>query len=186
MDARNLHFLLAVCVFSAALLAIAGYYLIRTRRVSHSTWEDLLDELAFVNRNNIALIAHDLIDDPNDPTRPTDGRELDPSQVWTLIGGMDGLEILQENCEVLIKLASYLQQFYPEAIVVAEQLRLNARELEWHIGRLKGAAQVDKLESVFPDYAQRAVTTYYKMTRSLITLYQQLDQSRLAALESAL
>jgi hypothetical protein len=47
-----------------------------------------------------------------------------------LIGGLQGLEVLEKNSDVLIELAFYLQQSYPEAIVIAERLRLDARELK--------------------------------------------------------
>ena len=71
--------------------------------------------------------------------------------------GLKGLEVLETNSEVLIDLAFYLQQWYPEALVIAERLRLDARELKWHVARLKGAAQTGNLQISFPFYAQRAV-----------------------------
>ena len=54
---------------------------------------------------------------------------LNQPQLWRLIGGLEGLEVLEKNSEVLIDLAFYLQQWYPEALVIAERLRLDAREL---------------------------------------------------------
>jgi hypothetical protein len=68
-------------------------------------------------------------------------------------------------------LAFYVQQWYPAALPVAEQLRLNAREIGWHVSRLKAAEQTGKLEALFPDYAQRAVARYYLMTRRVLDLY---------------
>jgi hypothetical protein len=56
-----------------------------------------------------------------------------------LIGGLRGLEILETNSEVLIDLAFYVQQCYPEALVIAERLCLDNRELNWLVVRLKGA-----------------------------------------------
>ena len=74
----------------------------------------------------------------------------------------------------------------PEALAVAEQLRLNAREIEWHVDRLKGAARTGKLEAAFPDYAQRAITTYYLMTRRVLTLFEQGDFPGLFDVQRAL
>jgi hypothetical protein len=99
---------------------------------------------------------------------------------------MEGVEALEANSRVLIDLAFYLQQWYPEALVVAEQLRLSAREIEWQVGRLRGAAQTGKLESAFPMYAQRAAAAYYLMTQRLLDLYEQGNPPRLAALQKAL
>jgi hypothetical protein len=67
--------------------------------------------------------------------------------------------------------------------VVAEQLRLNAREIEWHVGRLKGAALTGNLQTSFADYAQRAVATYYLMTQHLIELYEHGNLPGLAELQ---
>ena len=93
---------------------------------------------------------------------------------------------MKANCEVLIDLAFYIQQWYPEALVVAENLRLNAREIEWHVGRLRSAEKTGKLESAFPMYAQRAVATYYLMTRQVLALYEQGNHSMLVELQKAL
>jgi hypothetical protein len=111
---------------------------------------------------------------------------LDPSQVWKLTGGLKGLEALEKNSEVLIDLAFYVQQWYPEAVVIAERLRLDARELKWHIERLKGADQKGNLQISFPFYAQRAVVSYYRMTRRVLSLYEAGNFSLLADLQKAL
>jgi len=59
------------------------------------------------------------------------------------------LKTLERNCAVLVDLVFYVQQWYPEALAIAEQLRLNAREIEWHIGRLKSAAKAGRAEKAF-------------------------------------
>jgi hypothetical protein len=102
------------------------------------------------------------------------------------VGGLEGLEILERNSDVLIDLAFYVQQWYPEAVAVAERLRLDARELKWHVARLRGAEQKGNLQISFPFYAQRAVVTYYVMTRRLLSLYEAGSFSMLADLQRAL
>ena len=106
--------------------------------------------------------------------------------MFSMLGGLQGLEVLERNCQVLIDLASYVQRWYPEALVVSEQLRLNARELEWHVGRLKGAAQTGNLQTAFADYAQRTVVIYYVMTRNVLELYTRASLPGLIQLEAAL
>ncbi len=113
-------------------------------------------------------------------------RTLEPAQIWKLVGGLEGLEVLEANCTVLIDLAFYVQLWYPEALVVAEQLRLSAREIEWHVGRLKGAQKTGKLESAFAMYAQPAVATYYLMTRQILALYEQGSIAMLTELRDVL
>jgi hypothetical protein len=99
---------------------------------------------------------------------------------------LKGLEVLESNCAVLIDLAFYVQQRYPEALAVTEELRLAAREIAWHVERLRGAARTGKLESSFPMYAQRAVATYYLMTRRVLILYEQQRLPMLTDLQRAL
>ena len=60
------------------------------------------------------------------------------------------------------------------------------RQLKWHVARLKGAAQTGNLQVSFPFYAQRAVVSYYLMTRRLLSLYEAGNFSMLTDLQRAL
>jgi len=186
---HNVYFVIVLAAFTAALLGIAAYYYLlyrRNQKSPYGNFETLLKRLSTVDRDNVALIARDLIDESGHRRTDEDDLDLDPSQIWPLIGGLKGLEVLEGNCAVLVDLVFYVQQWYPEALVIAEQLRLNAREIEWHVGRLKGAAKTGKLESSFADNAQRAVATYYLMTRRVLALYEQLNVPGLTELQRAL
>lgn len=182
---RQYLFLILVAIVVLGLAGTAIYSFVRARRASNSSWAGILARLVPVNNQNIAIVAHDLIDD-NGKVRTTDAPELEPEAIWDLLGGLDGLETLGANCDVLIDLAAYVQLWYPEALVVAEQLRLNAREIKWHIERLEGAAQTGNLKSSFADYAQRAAATYYLMTRHLVDLYAAANIPGLTELQAAL
>lgn len=186
MNTHNLHFVTAIGLFVVTLVLIAGYYYFRSRRSSPASWEELLAKLTWIDRNDIAEVALDLVDESGQPKVAEDAGSLDPSQVWKLIGGLKGLEVLERNSEVLIDLAFYVQQWYPEALVIAERLRLDARELKWHVERLKGAAQKGNLQISFAFYAQRAVVSYYRMTRRVLSLYEAGNFSMLADLQKAL
>jgi hypothetical protein len=186
VTAHNLYFLAAIVIFVVVLLSIAAYYYRRARLSSPVSWEDLVKKLTWIDRNTIAQMALELVDESGEPTETAHAAHLEPAQLWSLIGGLQGLEVLEKNSEILIDLAFYLQQWYPEAIVIAERLRLDARELKWHVARLRGAAQTGNLQISFPFYAQRAVVTYYRMTRRLLDLYQSADRSMLAKLQEAL
>ena len=179
MTTHNLYFLSAIGIFVGVLLSITGYYYSRRRRSPQVSWEELLQRLTWIDRNNIAQVALDLVDEGGQPKGVHDAAGLEPAQLWKLVGGLKGLEVMETNSEVLIDLAFYLQQWYPEALVIAERLRLDARELKWHVARLKGAAQTGNLQISFPFYAQRAVVTYYLMTRRLLELYQAVNFSML-------
>ena len=176
----NLYFTIAIACFLAALAVIMAGHARRVRRVANADWEQLLHRLEPVDRDKIAIIASDALGD-------NDGMgELDGTAMSSMLGGLEGLEVLERNCQVLVDLAAYVQRQYPEALVVAEQLRLNARELEWHVGRLKGAAQTGNLQTAFADYAQRAVVIYYTMTRNVLELYRQASVPGFTELQAAL
>jgi hypothetical protein len=182
----NLYFVVFAALFLVALIAIAFRYSLRARRSAGATWEDILKRLTWIDRDNIAIVALDAIGEPDETRMRHETFPLDPSRIWTLLGGLEGLEVLEHNCHVLVDLAGYIQRWHPEALVVAEQLRLNVREIEWHVGRLKAAAANGNLESSFADYAQRATVTYYLMTKLVLQLYDQVSFARLAELQQAL
>jgi hypothetical protein len=186
VNTHNLHFVTAIGLFVITLVLIAGYYYFQSRRSSPASWEELLAKLTWIDPNSIAEVALDLVDESGQPKVADDAGSLDPSQVWRLTGGLKGLEVLERNSEVLIDLAFYVQQWYPEALVIAERLRLDARELKWHVERLKGAAQKGNLQTSFAFYGQRAVVSYYRMTRRVLSLYEAGNFSMLADLQKAL
>jgi hypothetical protein len=176
----ELPFFLAVAFFVLLLIAVAAYSILRARRIARSTWSTLLGKLQRIDRDNFAAVALDLLDD--EEGHP----QLDPDQIFTMIGGMQGLDALEHNCDVLVDLATYVQRWYPDALQLAEDLRLNSREIKWHIGRLRGASQTGHMREQFPLYAQRAVATYYLMTRSLLVLYEGVQVPEFAELRLAL
>ena len=177
---RQVAFLYAVATFVPALVGLAGVYLWRARRAARSGWALLLGRLARIDRDKFNAVALDLLEDSQ-----AEG-PLDPNLIFEMIGGMNGLDALEQNCDVLVDLATYVQRWYPDTLELAEDLRLNAREIKWHIGRLRGASQTGHLKEQFPMYAQRAVATYYLMTRSLLVLYEGVQLPEFADLQRAI
>src|ERR1017187_6634540 len=97
-----------------ALAAISLSYFRRTRRSSQATWDGLIKRLMWVDRDKVALIALDVVSESGEPRREANSFALDPSEIWGLLGGLDGLEVLEQNCQVLVELASYVQTWYPD------------------------------------------------------------------------
>ena len=186
MSTRTVYFIVAVAIFVLTLIAIAFYYYRRSQKSSQKNWERLLKRLTAVDRSSIAEVALDIIDESGQKRQDEASAALEPSQIWKLVGGLKGLEVIEANCAVLVDLAFYLQQWYPEAVVVAEQLRLSAREIEWQVGRLRSAQETGKLEGAFSMYAQPAVAAYYLMTRRVLALYEEGNLAMLADLRNAL
>jgi hypothetical protein len=179
-------FFIAMIVLVASMAAVAFWYTRKAHRRETATWESLVARLEPIDRRAVAVIALDLFDESGARRSGEDADSLDPSEVWDMIGGLSGLEVMERNCRVLIDIAAHVQRWYPEAVVVAEQLRLNAREVQFHLGRLKGAARTGNLHSAFADYAQRAVATYYRMTRSVLALCEHAHAPGLATLQQTI
>jgi hypothetical protein len=169
-----MHFLVVVGIFLILLVSAAGYgyYYRRSHRTPETTWEQLLARLAVVDSERIQQIAFDVIDASGQPRTDDGAKELKPEEIWRLVGGMRGLEILERNSLVLIDIAFHLQRWYPEALIAAEELRLKAREIEWHVGRLRAAARTNELEGGSANDAQNTAAAYYLMTRRLRSLYE--------------
>lgn len=177
-----------IAAFLGINVWLIGYYYRLRRQSSRTTWEELLARLTSTDRDNIARLALELVDESGE-RRALEGavaEDMGQERIWGMIGGLKGLEVLEKNSEVLIDLAAYVQRWYPEAVVIAERLRMDARELKWHVSRLRGAAQTGNLQISFPFYAQRAVVSYYLMTRRLLSLYESASFPMLADLQRAL
>lgn len=175
-------FIVGVAVLLAVLLYWAMRFYVRARSASGTTLEELVGRLRQLDRDRIARIAAGAL--ALSALDPDAEYELDPQDLWEWTGGLAGLRNLGCNCDVLIDLACHVQRWYPEAVVVAEQLRLNAREIQWHIARLQGAEEAGHLQSAFPDYAERAVTIYYTMTRDLLELFAEADLAGFSVLQA--
>ena len=186
MSLRTIDFLAAVVLLFVFLAAIAVHHYLRARRSSKATWNSLLNRLTFVDRAAIARIALDVIDESGHPRKDESSATLESAEIWNLIGGWNGIEALESNCTVLIDMAFYVQQWYPEALAVAEQLRLSAREIEWHVDRLRNAAKSGKLESSILMNGQRAAVVYYLMTQYVLALPRYRDLPIFADLQNAL
>jgi hypothetical protein len=184
---RSIYFLSFVGIFLILLLGYAAYFYARYSRrekYPYGKWEDLLRRLGPLDYDNLALIARESASESDSQTY--DEEDMDAEKIWKLLGGMRGLEVMEKNCEVLVDLVFYVQQWYPEALLIAEQLRLNAREVEWHIGRLRATVKAGKRKTAAGEYVRQAVAIYFQMTLEVLSLYEQANIPGFADLQRAL
>jgi hypothetical protein len=134
----------------------------------------------------VEQIALDAIDESGQQRQDNNARQLEEKEIWNLVGGLEGLELLEQNSAVLIDIAAYVQQWYPEALETAEELRRNAKEMRWHVSRLKRAEESGNLEGWFANYAQNAIATYYLMTRRVLALYESKNLPMLTELQKTI
>jgi hypothetical protein len=185
MNGNILPFLLLTGVLIVAILATGGYYFWRLRKSARAGWEDLLKRLIAIDHNGVDTVALDAIESSG--KRRTDhlARELEPDRIWELLGGLEGMQRMEANSRVLVDMAAYLQRSYPEAVAVAEELRLQARELEWHVERLRMAEDQGSLEFHISTYAQNAAIAYYLMEQRLQALCQRTNMPTFRSLQGA-
>jgi hypothetical protein len=187
MTSHNIGFFGSLSVFLASILGIGTHYYLRNRRrelYPYGKWEELLKRLAPLDHQNLERIAADPAAQPDQDIHSVE--TMSPQDIWRLLGGMRGIEVMEKNCSVLVDLVFYVQQWYPEALLIAEQLRLNAREVEWHIGRLKATAKSGRPPADAAQYLHQAVAIYYQMTREVLALYEQANLPGLSDLQRAL
>jgi len=186
MSGHSVLFVVAVSVVVLCSLIVGAYYLHRARRTREGSWENILKRLTYVDRSCVEDIALDIINENGQQRTDDNSFMMEAQQIWRLIGGWDGLDALEANCLVLIDLAFYLQQWYPEAFAVTQQLRLNAREIQGQISRLRIADKNGKLDSMITMFGQQAIATYYLMTQQVLDLYERLGVPMLPELQKSL
>lgn len=171
---RNLSFLVLACFLVVLILVVGVYYFRRLRASNRAEWDALLEKLLVIDRHGVDTVALDAIEPSGQRRTDKLARELEPDEIWKLLGGIDGVKRLESNSRVLVEMAAYLQRSYPEA-VVAEELRLQARELGLLVGRLKMADEQGSLEFHISTYAQNAAIAYYLMERRLQVVCEQMN-----------
>lgn len=185
----NAQWLIPVVSTIAVFLLVVGtavVYGLRIRRARKTTWEELMRRIAPVDRQGIETIALQSIDRSGQPLSEDERRELGRQEIWTLLGGMDGIHRIESNSRVLIEIAAYLERWHPEASDTAEELRLEAKKLEWHVSRLRAAEQNHCLEQHFHFYGRSAAVSYYLMSTQLLTLYRRSHSALFGDLQKAL
>jgi hypothetical protein len=175
MNGRLYLFLALLSLLVASLVAIWIHYHLRARRLFGQDWKTILAKVIPLDGTKLRIVAQDFLGDVEGFGGNQGPCELDCAEIVNLTGGLKGLRDIQTNCDALIELACYCQRLYPEALVVAEELRLNAREIKWHLDRVDAAERSGKSVAVFGEYAQRIATIYYLMTHRLLALYDAYD-----------
>jgi hypothetical protein len=166
---RSLYFFGVVLVFLVSILGIGTYYYLRNRRRNlypYGQWDELIERLVPIDHQSLGRIAGD------------SDAEFDSNS--------PDVDVMEKNCTVLVDLVFYVQQWYPEALLIAEQLRLNAREVEWHIGRIRAAAKSGRGPAATAEYLQQAIAIYYRMTCEVLALYEQANLPGLSDLQRAI
>lgn len=167
----------ASAILFVVLALIALRFGQKLRKSRNSTWENLMQSIVPVDRSAIETVALDAVEPSGEPKSEGHPRELGRKDIWNLLGGMEGIERIENNSRVLIEMAAYLERWHPEAAEIAEELRLESRRLEWHVGRLRAAEKNHCLDLHFHSYGQSAAVSYYLMLKQVLSLYQHSQEA---------
>jgi hypothetical protein len=77
---------------------------------SSATWEELVAQLSPLGRVGINEVASDFLVPDSRRVDPSNDLALGPEDIWDLIGGVEGIELMERNARVLIALAYYMQR----------------------------------------------------------------------------
>lgn len=171
-------------VFIAVLLLAIRH--VRKHRTSReTTWEVLMTRIVPIDEKAIERVALDAVDASGELNTEEHSRELGRKDIWKLLDGMDGINRIDNNARIIVEMAAYLERWHPEAAETAEALRLEARRLEWHVGRLRAAETNQCLDYHFHSYGQHVALSYYTMLKRVRTLAQQNRGTLFADLQKA-
>ncbi len=140
-------------------------------KLSQRTWNQVLAEVQFIDFRGISLVARDYLE-------PRKGQiDLQPDEIWTLVGGEQGLQTMLANANRLLALAAFAQQWnLDESVIVAERMRRDGLRLRTAVRRI----QIGMYSQVFtgrhwvsvPFQLQEAASSYYLMRQRLLALYE--------------
>jgi hypothetical protein len=159
--------LLLFIVLSMALTG-AGIYAHRSaRRLVDADWDALVARIQPVPFESLEKVA---LDNLQPSARQL---QMEPDEIWRLVGGLDGLKRMNHNADLMIQLAAYVRVWnFDEAVIVAERIRQDAIILKRALHRIKLQRIFRAYRLRVPFYAHQGATAYYLMTRRLLALYE--------------
>jgi len=139
-------------------------------RLTERGWNDLLAKLEQVEFVGLQAVAKDYLDPRASQIK------MEPQELWTLLGGYEGLRRMRVNADLMLALAAHAQDWnFDEATIVAERMRLDAARLRRAMWRIElGCLQYFALRRFWmrmPIQAQEAAAAYYLMRQRLLSLY---------------
>ena len=140
-------------------------------RVDRRSWADLVSAIERIEFDRIKSVARDYLD-------PQEGQiSLEPTDMWLMLGGRDGLRRMRQNARLMLLLAAHAQQWnFDEGVIVTERIRRDALRLQTAIRQIETALLMHRLmrrsATLIPFHLHEAASSYYLMRQRLLALYQ--------------
>jgi hypothetical protein len=130
-----------------------------------------------IDHQAIEAVALDAIEPSDEPRSDERRRTLSRKKIWQLLGGMDGIRRMENNSHVLIEMAGYFERRHPKATDLANEIRLEARNLAWQTRWLHEAEKNECLELHFHSYGRNAAISYYIIVKKTKALFPDSRQN---------
>ncbi|WP_260735821.1 hypothetical protein [Tunturiibacter lichenicola] len=162
---------MATVVMLALVTTLLGCALLHSyisaNRLARCSWEELVGKLHPLESAGIVTVAM------NHLVPAKDQLELQPEEMWNLLGGLEGLQQMRENGRILIALASYVERWnYEEGVIIAERMRRDGLQLRRAVTRIMLETFIGMKQVHIPFHLHEAASSYYLMRQRLLALYQ--------------
>jgi hypothetical protein len=140
---------------------------ISANRLARCSWDELLAKLHRIETEGITAVAMDHL-------APAKCQlNLQPEDMWNLLGGLEGLQRMRENGRILVALAAYVERWnYEEGVIIAERMRRDGLQLRRSVTRIMLETFLGMKQVRIPFYLHEAASSYYLMRQRLLVLYQ--------------
>ena len=166
----------------AGTVAACLYATQNTSKFRSASWNDLVMQLQPLDARAIQVLA-------NDHLHPMKGQlQIEPYEMWEMIGGVEGLAKMRHNADVICALAAYAERWnFNEAVIVTERIRLEAHVVRRAVSRASRYGTMDPLNNArAPFCVFEAATAYHLMRARLFALYESSHQGLYPRLARAL
>jgi hypothetical protein len=167
-----------------AVFTFPAVGLVRTqwsaRRLSELNWDDLLTELKPVETDGITAVAVEYLNPEKFQV------EMKQNDIWSMIGGAEGLTRRRANTDVLLALAAYAKRWNPEeGGVVAERKGRDAMALCRAVSGIGIGMTCGYGKRRVPSYIREAAGAYYLMRQRVPALYRASESGLYSNLANA-
>lgn len=153
------------------LIAAAVRSQLSALRVDRRSWTDLVSSIRRIEFDRVSSVARDYLE-------PREGQiALEPSDMWLMLGGREGLRRMRENARLMLLLAAHAQRWnFDEGVIVTERIRRDALRLQQSVRRVELALAfhfiLRRSGTLIPFHLHEAASAYYLMRQRLLALYQ--------------
>ncbi len=136
------------------------------RRLLARSWDEVLEAVEHVDFMGVRTVAQCYLQPDKDQLR------VEPNEMWTLLGGLEGINRMQKNAAAMLDLAVYAERWNDtEGPVIAEMIRRDAARLQSAVTRIQLTFFLGFGFVKAPFHVQEAAATYYLMRSRLLGLY---------------